>query len=446
MNYQEFLESKLQPDTYPGFKPVWMPDILFDFQKELVEWSARKSCALIGANTGMGKTPVQLTWAENVVRITNGRVLVLTPLAVSFQTVEEGIKFGIDCERIIGDNPNKNIHVTNYERLHLCTATPAPNDYVELGTSSEALGGLGYMDMLGMFFKNDQNSLHPTSGRGRFEMGAIMAQNKWRFKHHAERPFWRWVSSWARIIRKPSDLNKNYEDARYNLPPLIENEIVVKRNKPLDGFLFDMPAVGLKEQREERKSTIKERCEKVAERVSARKGKAAVCWCHLNAEGDLLSDMMPDAKQVSGSQKDDEKESIFKAFADGSVKTLIVKPKIGAWGLNWQHCDYMTFFPSHSFEQYYQGVRRCWRFGQKNPVTVDIITTEGELGVLQNLRKKAIQADKMLDMMLQEMNQEVIISRNQFHPNQETEKPKWMLPTKKSRTSTRSTMETAAKS
>lgn len=461
-DYAAFLADKAQ-NTDDGFAPIWIPDFLFDFQKHLVEWSVRHGKSALFADCGLGKTPMQLVWAENVVRHTNKPVLIATPLAVSHQVVREAEKFGIDCQRIADGKvpPGARVLVTNYERLHLftpsdfaalvcdessilknfdgarkavvtefmrtlpyrllCTATAAPNDYIELGTSSEALGEMGHMDMLMRFFKNDQNSLHPTSGRGRFERGAETAGNKWRFKYHAEQPFWRWVSSWARAIRRPSDLG--FDDGRFILPALEEVEHPVKASRPRDGFLFEMPAVGLSEEREERRRTLGERCEMVARLVDHK--DQALVWCHLNDEGDRLAALIPDAVQVSGSDSDDAKEEALIAFAAGQVRVLITKPKIGAWGLNLQQCAHITFFPSHSYEQYYQGVRRCWRFGQTRPVRVDVITTEGERGVMANLRRKAAQADRMFTALVEHMHQSERINHRTTYPLS-AEIPSWL--------------------
>jgi hypothetical protein len=270
------------------------------------------------------------------------------------------------------------------------------------------------MDMLNRFFKNDLNN----SAQGRMRGEVI----KWRLKGHAELPFWRWVCSWARAIRRPSDLG--FADDRFILPPLREVEHAIEVNSIADGMLFAMPAVGLKEQRDERRRTVQERCAKVAELVNDT-GQPALVWCHLNEEGDLLEDLIPDAVQVSGADSDDRKEGKLLDFAEGRARVLITKPKIGAWGLNYQHCNHITFFPSHSFEQYYQGVRRCWRFGQKRPVTVDIITTEGERGVLRNLQRKAEQADTMFSNLVAEMNAAQAIDRaSQFTKAQEV--PQWL--------------------
>jgi len=449
--YQEFLRAKGDIGTYDGFEPLWMPDFLYDFQKSVEEWAIVKGKSLIAGDCGLGKTPLQLVWAENIVRKENKPVMIITPLAVSAQTVREGEKFGIEVHRTIDGTVHKGINVTNYERLHyfnpddfagcvcdesscikdatsqrqaiiiqfmkklkyrlLCTATASPNDYIELGTSAEALGQLGRMDMLSTFFKNDENSLHP-----------IWWGARWRFKAHAEARFWRWVVSWARAFRKPSDLG--FDDGDFVLPPLIEDEHVVRSEISCNGGLFaDLPAVTLDEQRAERRATTTKRCEVVARLVDD--GKPAIAWCHLNPEGDLLEKLIPDAVQVSGSDSDEEKEEKLLAFVNGQARVLVTKPKIAALGLNLQHCSHMTFFPSHSFEQYYQGVRRCWRFGQKNPVTVDIVTSEGELGVMKNLQRKAAAADKMFSILVEEMRNEIQIDRRS-HFEREVETPSWL--------------------
>src|SRR3990167_5159015 len=310
--YSAFLERKSQLGGDHGFEPIFMPDFLFDFQKHLEDWALRKGRPAIFADCGMGKSIMELVWAQNVAQRENKAVLIVMPLAVSHQMLQEAEKFGIECARSTGGSVKGDITVTNYERLHhfraedfagvvcdessilknfdgvrkkiiteflrlrpyrlLATATPSPNDYIELGTSSEALGELGYMDMLGRFFKNDQNSLHPTSGRGRWERG-LMSQNKWRFKRHAEIPFWRWICSWARALRRPSDLG--YGDGEFVLPPLREQEQLIQARKPRADCLFDLPAVGLKEQRDERCRTITERCEKVGTLIGKRQTATA---------------------------------------------------------------------------------------------------------------------------------------------------------------------------
>jgi hypothetical protein len=270
------------------------------------------------------------------------------------------------------------------------------------------------MDMLNRFFKNDQSN----SATGRQWQG----QAKWRFKGHAEQHFWRWVCSWARALRRPSDLGFNND--RFILPELGEREILVKSVQPAEGMLFDLPAIGLREEREEARRTITERCERVAAIVNA-STEPIVSWCHLNAEGDLLAELIPDAVQVSGSDSPEQKEDSLTAFSHGKVRALIIKPKIGAWGLNWQHCNHMTFFPSHSFEQYYQAVRRCWRFGQTRPVLVEIITTDSGARVMHNLQRKARQADAMFSSLVAHMNDAVRIARTGTFTKAE-EMPSWL--------------------
>ncbi len=297
----------------------------------------------------------------------------------------------------------------------LATATPAPNDFIELGTSSEALGYLGYMDMLGRFFKNDQNNC-ATSTRGRFKEAT-----KWRLKGHAHQSFWRWVTSWSRSIRKPSDMG--FTDGKFLLPKLyeVDHELDIARKKPKT--LFTFPAQGLKEVRDERKATIRERCEKIAELVSHTKDFAFV-GCNLNVEGDLLERLIPDAIQVSGKDSDDSKEEKLTAFAKRQARVLITKPKIGAWGLNFQHCNHVTYFPNYSYEQYYQWMRRCWRFGQKRPVTVDRVYTRGDRNSMRNLQRKSQQADEMFSSIVREMNNSLSI-QNSTKFETDMEIPQW---------------------
>ena len=453
MDYQEFLKSKSGTELNSGFKSLFMPDYLYGFQKHLTDWSIWKGRGAEFADCGLGKTVMQLVWAENIVRKTNKNVLILTPLAVSAQTIREGEKFGIDCVRSSDGKILSKITVTNYERLHyfnqsdfvgvvcdessilknfdgkrkaeitefckklqyrlLCTATAAPNDYIELGTSSEALGVMGYMDMLNRFFKNDNSSSSTKRLRGQ--------TLKWRFKRHAETDFWKWVCSWAKMVRRPSDLG--YEDKDFELPPLNINETIVPVSRPLNGKLFVEPAISLKEQREERRMTLEPRCEEVAQKVNG--NHPALVWCQYNAEGDLLSKIIPDSKQIQGSDSDEKKEQTFLDFINGDLRVLVTKARIAGFGLNFQHCSHMTFFPSHSWEQFYQGTRRCWRFGQKNPVNVDIITTEGELSVLRNLKRKADAADKMFEQLVGFMNNSLKIEQKDNHTREER-MPKWL--------------------
>jgi hypothetical protein len=296
-SYRDFLATKSQTGGDHGFAPLWMPDILFDFQRALVEWSVRRGRAAIFADCGLGKSGMQLVWAENVVRHTNRPVLVLTPLAVGAQTVREAEKFGVAAVRSLdGKVPaDARVVVANYERLAkfdaaafagvvcdessilkdfngkrrsevtefmrtlpyrlLCTATAAPNDYDELGTSAEALGELGYQDMIGRFFQKETAKDHLGWGR-----------TKYKVKGHAVTGFWRWVCSWARAVRRPSDLG--FADGQFVLPELVTREHEVKATLPATGRLFDVPAFTLDEQRDEQRRTIGERCGKVAELVA----------------------------------------------------------------------------------------------------------------------------------------------------------------------------------
>ena len=477
--YEEFIERKSQSGAGDGFAPVWMPDFLFPFQSHLVDWAVRRGRAAIFADCGLGKTPMQLVWAENVMRKTNRPVLILTPLAVGAQTVAEGAKFGIECARSRdGSIPGGGaIVVTNYEKLHLfdpadfagvvcdessiikhatgatqkavtrfmsktqyrllCTATAAPNDYIELGTSSEALGEIGRSDMLSRFFRMLDNKGQDAerAEQARAESRVAVSNNhyaklayrvsqtigQYRLKGHAVTPFWRWVASWARACRKPSDLG--FSDNGFALPRLIEREHTIEPLRPADGMLFTMPAFGLSEERDERRRTLTERCEFVAELVAH--DRPAVVWCHMNAEGDLLEELIPGAIQVKGANTDDEKEAAYQAFGEGSARVLVIKPKIGAWGLNWQHCNHVVTFATHSYEQHYQAVRRCWRFGQQREVTVDIVSTEGERHVRENMARKARAADVMFSELVAQMTSATKIARASTH-NKTMEVPSWL--------------------
>jgi len=434
--YRSFLSSKSQMERNSGFEPITLPDTMFPFQQSLCDWSIRHGRSAAFADCGLGKTLIQLVWAENVVRKTNKPVLILTPLSVGPQTVREAAKFDLEATQVRDGRHKGGIVVTNYERLHyfdssdfagvvcdessilknfngstkaavtefmrtvpyrlLCTATAAPNDYYELGTSSEALGHLGYQDVLGRFFKED--IIKDYLGWGR---------KTYRFRGHAETPFWRWVCSWSRSLRRPSDMG--FDDDGFELPTLEEREIIINASCPREGMLFPIPASNLHDQREERRMTIESRCHKAADIANHHVGHTVV-WCHLNDEADLCEKLINGAVQVSGSMRDEEKEERLTAFSNGEIPTLVTKPKIGCWGLNWQHCDNVVTFASHSFEQYYQSVRRCWRFGQRNPVTVSVVCSDGEMGILANLRRKAAAADRMFRSVVTHMRQAEEIS------------------------------------
>lgn len=445
-DYLTFIARKTRVGHGVGFEPVIMPEFLYPFQSALTTWAVRRGRAAIFADCGLGKTPMQLVWAQNVVEKTCKPVLILTPLAVGAQTIREAHKFGIEAARSRDGSVTAPITVTNYQQLHkfdwqqfggavcdessilknfdgqirgqvteflrrlpyrlLCTATAAPNDYIELGTSSEALGELRRVEMMSHFFNHDGGDT-----------------SKWRLKKHAARHlFWQWVCTWARAVCKPSDLG--FPDDGYQLPPLITVEHIIRANTPNPNFLFDMPAVGLDEQRQERRRTINERCEQAAALI-ADTARPAVAWCHLNEEGHLLEKLIPGAVEVEGSDSDEFKEETFEAFSAGQIRVLVSKPVIAGFGLNWQHCAHQTFFPSHSFEQWYQAIRRCWRFGQTQPVRVDVIASEGEAGVLANLNRKAAQAEEMFARLVELINNELRIEKPNLHMK-EQEIPAWL--------------------
>jgi hypothetical protein len=429
--YREFVEGKTHLAGQFGFDPVYENPACHAFQNHLIEWALRQGRGATFADCGLGKTLMQLVWAENVHRHTNKPVLILAPLSVSAQTVEEAEKFGIEAYRSSdGKFPvGKGIITTNYERLHyfepndfagvvcdessilknfdgaikaaitlfmrkvkyrsLYTATPSPNDYTELGTSSEALGDMAYMDMLQTFFRSNDDTLHP----------AHIGQ-KWRFKGHAEPHFWRWVASWARAVRKPSDIG--FDDGGWSLPQLLQERHVVK-SSPLEGQLFAMPVHGLPNERAERKATITERCDLAAELLSPH--DCGVAWCHFNAEAEYLANALPGAVNLSGADRDEVKEEKFIAFRKGEIRFLVTKPKIAALGVNWQHCAATTYFDDYSYEQYYQAVRRFWRFGQKRPVKVYQVGTTSLQNVAASRARKAEAAEVMFAQMMAHMKE-----------------------------------------
>lgn len=454
-DYETLLDRRRQFGEDSGFEPSWMPERIFPFQRALVEWACRKGRAALFEGVGLGKSIQQLAWAQNVIRHTNKPVLLLTPLAVGPQMIREGEKFGVECVRSRdGKHSGKCVVVANYQVLHkfdpkkfagivcdesgilknadgstrqavtdfsskmpyrlLATATPSPNDFIELGTSSEALGYLGHADMMTMFFKK-------LDGAARMSRSQENRGENWRFRGHAEKNFWRWVTSWARAVRRPSDLG--FPDDGYILPPLTMRQHEVKTEKALNGFLFTLPAVGLKEQRAERRNSLDERCERAAELIQ--NSPCSIAWCHLNPEGDLLEKLIPDCVQVKGSQSDDEKEEKLEAFVSRQAKHLVSKPTVTGYGLNLQFCAHQTWFPSHSYEQLHQGVGRSHRFGQKEPVFIDMITSEGERDVLKNLERKREQAEKLFDSLVSYMSDSLSIRETRDH-NSEIKIPAWL--------------------
>jgi len=445
LDYQKFLENKKHSIGNFGFDANYIPDIAFDFQKYIIEKAILKGRTAIFADTGLGKTLIQLSIAKNIINHTNKKVLILTPLAVAFQFILEAEKLCIDDIEYSKDGKHtKKIVVCNYERLHyfnendfvgvildessilknfdgkiknsitsfikkipyrfLSTATPSPNDYIELGTSSEALGYLGYTDMLSKFFKNNGNSIDIRH-----------AGCEWYIKPHAENDFWKWVSQWAISIRKPSDLG--FSDEKYNLPSLIENKHMVKNNAILNSAnnqmqMFNMPAVNFFDIKKETRNTLNERCEKAYN--LSNNHDTSVYWVNLNDEAKLLKQLDKNAYEIKGAMTIDQKEEMLIGFAKGDIKKLITKTKITAFGLNWQHCNHTTYFPTYSYEQYYQAIRRFWRFGQKNNVTVDLVLSDGQTRIMDSLSVKKTKANDMFTKLSQNVNSIYEIQKREF--------------------------------
>lgn len=443
MDYLDFIESKKHTIGNFGFEPNYLPDIGFDFQKFIIEKAVRKGRIAIFADTGLGKTLIQLSIAKNIIHHTNKKVLILTPLAVAFQFILEAEKLGIDDIEYSKDGKHtKKIVLCNYERLHyfnsedfigvildessilknfdgatkwavtkfmkkipyrfLSTATPAPNDYIEFGTSSEALGYFPYMDMLTKFFANNENNVRPQ------DIGT-----KWYLKPHAKNEFFSWLNQWSIFIKKPSDIG--FSDDRYTLPNLIENKVFVKNEKNwvINGqiMMFNGIAKTMTEVKEEQSGTIKERCERAVELTH---GKTSVYWCNLNDEGDLLNELDSDAVQLKGGMTIEKKEDILLNFANGNIKRIITKPKITSFGLNWQHCNHTVYFPTWSYEQYYQSIRRFWRFGQQNDVTVDLVLSDGQKRVIDTLLYKTNKAIEFNKLIQSNVNGLVDLSKKEF--------------------------------
>jgi DNA modification methylase len=431
MKYEQFIETKRKIGHQCGFEPGEINGQLFDFQRDIVRWALRKGRAAIFADCGLGKTPMQLEWAKHVSEHTGKSVLIFAPLAVSRQTKREGEKFGIHVD-ILNDGrglSNCPVCVTNYEKLHkfdlsdlggivldessilksfsgkfrtaitelaqcipyrlACTATPAPNDYIELGNHSEFLGVKTGAQMLSMFF------VHDSDGPG-----------KWRLKGHAQDEYWRWMCSWAVMIRSPSDLG--YDDGEFILPELRISQHTIKTGKTLPGELFPVEAQTLSERRIARRETLQERCEQaaaIANEVVA-SGSKCLLWCDLNAESALLTKLIDGAVEVKGADSDEHKTESMLSFAqpDG-IRALVTKPKIAGFGMNWQACADMVFVGlSDSFEAYYQATRRCWRFGQERPVGVHIVTAEEEGAVVKNIERKESDALRMAVSMVDAMS------------------------------------------
>jgi superfamily II DNA or RNA helicase len=420
--YQKFLEAKRISDVATGLKRIApVTDKAFDFQGDIIRWALKRGRAAIFADCGMGKSLMQLEWARQV----PGDVLILAPLAVAAQTVKEGAKFGVKVNRCqTGADMKPGINISNYERIEkfdcsklagvvldessilksldgktrtllietfartpfrlACTATPSPNDYMELGNHAQFLGIMNHAEMLAMFFVHDGGET-----------------SKWRLKGHAEAKFWEWVCSWAVMIRKPSNLG--YSDDKFKLPKLDMKEHIVQASAPTEGMLFAMPAATLQERIAARRGTVAERAEKCASMVNASREQWLV-WCNLNSEADALADLIPDAIEIRGSDSPEDKEDAVAKFLSGEARVLITKPSMFGHGLNLQNCANMAFVGlSDSYEEFYQAVRRCWRFGQKRQVNVHIFIADTEGAVLANIKRKEEESEKMAEAMVANM-------------------------------------------
>lgn len=423
MEYNEFLKRKQIQTTPTGFD-VDVKDLnnnAFDWQKHIVKWALKKGKAALFEDCGLGKTLQQLMWADQVHKKTDKPVLILAPLAVASQTKNEGTKFGIDVNicRTQVDVLN-GINITNYEMIDhfqpelfsgivldessilknstgairialtekfentpyklCCTATPAPNDFMEIGNHAEFLGIMTQAEMLATYFVHDGKNT-----------------SKWKLKGHAKDKFFEWIASWACCMTSPSDLG--YESGGYDLPPLTIHEIQVessnKENEDGQIMFCSGIAESLSERREARKESLELRVQKSKEVAGSVDGQSLI-WCDFNDESELLHKEIPESVEVKGADTDEHKKNSMIGFSLGKVKVLISKPKIAGWGMNWQNCNTVIFCGlSDSFESYYQAVRRCWRFGQKKPVDVYIITSDAELSVKQNVERKQREAQQM---------------------------------------------------
>lgn len=425
MEYNEFLQSKKIKDVDTGLSNVEelvLNDKLKPFQRDIVKWALRRGRACIFADCGMGKTFMQLEWAKHV----PGDVLIVVPLAVSEQTIREADKFGIGAVVYSSDGTKKGkFTITNYERLEkfnpkdytgivldessilksytgafkkliistfscvpfrlACTATPAPNDFMELGNHSEFVGAMTRTEMLSMFFIHDGGETQ-----------------KWRLKGHAQSEFWKWVCSWAVMIQKPSDLG--YSDEGYSLPQLSINQVTVKVNVIQRGFLCPMQAQTLLERGRARKESLDARVAKAAELVAQKPNEQWIIWCDLNEESDKLTKSIPGAVEVKGSDKEEHKVKSLLGFANGDIRVLVSKPSIAGWGMNFQSCHNEVFVGlSDSYEQFYQAVRRCWRYGQNEPVNVFVIASDREGAVVRNIQRKEADAKIMAEEMVKNM-------------------------------------------
>lgn len=422
-DYHEFLRRKERRNSPAGVDVSTdeLSNVLFGFQRTIVAWALKMGRCAIFADTGLGKTLMQLEWARHIGK----RVLILAPLAVSTQTANEGRKLDLSVN-VCRDASDvlDGINITNYERLEkfdlasfdavvldessiiksqdgktramlteqcanvpyrlACTATPSPNDVMELGTHAEFLGAMKHVEMLATYFTHDGGETQ-----------------KWRLKGHAKRDFWRWVSSWAALVSKPSDLG--FSDDGFVLPELRMREHIVSSDIGNDGALFALPAQGLMERRAARRESISARVAQAAAIIANDTDASPwLVWCELNAEADALTAILPNATEIRGPDSIEKKEQALLGFAAGTIPLLVTKPSIAGFGMNWQRCHKMLFVGvSDSFEALYQAIRRCYRFGQTHPVDVHLVLSEAEVSVLQNLKRKERDAQTMRHAMIE---------------------------------------------
>ena len=428
MIYDDFIAEKKIENINAGFTPdeSTYPADIKDHQRVSVTWACKRGRAALFFDTGLGKTLSQLTWADQVAKYTGGIVLILAPLAVSHQTVREGEKFGINVTFVNSESDinGSGIYITNYEKLHhfnceqfagvvldessilkgmqgkirkyitdsfintpyklSCTATPSPNDFMELGTQSEFLGIMSQVEMLAMFFIHDGGDT-----------------SKWRLKGHGKSKFWEWLSTWAIFLTNPSDLG--FDGSDYDLPDIIYHEHIIE-TEPTDS-LFVEPAQSLIDRNRARKDSVSMRCEKAADIVNSTDGRFAV-WCNLNEESQMLTKLIDDAVEVTGSDKDEHKTRALLGFANGDVKHMVSKPKIAGFGMNWQtsnHCIFVGL--SDSWEAFYQAIRRQWRFGQTETVHVHVVSADTEGAVVENIKRKDAQHKELSDAMMSHMRE-----------------------------------------
>lgn len=432
-SYASFVERKLSMVVPSGIaKPAPLPASLFPHQHALTTWALKRGRAAIFADTGLGKSRMEVAWAEAVRKETGAPVLILAPLAVAAQTAAEAAQIGIEVTvcRDGADVNDRGINITNYDRLHRfdpamfggvvldessiikhhdaktfstltaafratpyklpATATPAPNDWTELGTHAEFLGICTRQEMLAEFFTHDGGDT-----------------SVWRLKGHARQQFWRWVVSWGALIRRPSDLG--FDDGAYSLPPLHLHEHLVEVDMPTNGMLFAMEAQTLSERRDARRMSIEDRVRECANLVNAEAAEPWVVWCDLNDESTALMQAIDDAVEIRGSDDVDAKEARLQAFAEGRARVLVSKPSICGWGLNWQHSARMAFVGvTDSYEAFYQAIRREWRFGQKRDVHAHIFASKAEGAVVANLKRKEREAAQMAESLSAETRDAVM--------------------------------------